>query len=299
MWTGDSGARITGIMTWTAYEFFAGGGLARLGLGSGWTVTFANDIDPAKARAYAANHGERGLIVGDVGDLTPAQLPGQADLAWASFPCHDLSLAGAGAGLEGERSGTFLPFWMLMLKLRALGRAPRVIVLENVCGLLTSNEGADFRELCRMIHLGGYHFGALIMDAKDFLPQSRPRLFIVACDRDYVSDAIATGPDQHWHPTRLRTAVAKLAPDLRDAWLWLTPPLVASQTQALSDLVEDRLPDADWHTPAQTQRLLSMMTALNLAKVNEAARTSHAVGMVYRRTRSSGEGRAATCRGPL
>jgi len=39
------------------YEFFAGGGMARAGLGNRWTCTFANDIDPKKAASYAANWG--------------------------------------------------------------------------------------------------------------------------------------------------------------------------------------------------------------------------------------------------
>jgi DNA (cytosine-5)-methyltransferase 1 len=37
-----------------------------------------------------------------VGELSLSDLPGIADLAWASFPCQDLSLAGGGAGLKGE-----------------------------------------------------------------------------------------------------------------------------------------------------------------------------------------------------
>ena len=68
-------------------------------------------------------------------------------LAWASGRCEDLSLAGAGAGLQGERSGTFWPFWKLMMGLAADERAPRLIVLENVCGALTSHGGRDFSAL--------------------------------------------------------------------------------------------------------------------------------------------------------
>ena len=68
------------------------------------------------------------------------------NLAWGSFPCQDLSLAGAGAGLKGDRSGTFWPFWNLMTGLIQESRAPRLVVLENVCGTLTSHEGKDFRQ---------------------------------------------------------------------------------------------------------------------------------------------------------
>ncbi len=79
----------------TFYEFFAGGGMARAGL-AGWECLFANDIDPKKARAYTANWGDKEFRLGDIHDLKSADLPGHANLAWASFPCQDLSLAGAG-----------------------------------------------------------------------------------------------------------------------------------------------------------------------------------------------------------
>jgi DNA (cytosine-5)-methyltransferase 1 len=76
------------------YEFFAGGGMVRAGLGEGWQCLLANDLDPAKAAAYRANWGDAGLRVGDIAALTAADLPGVADLMWGSFPCQDLSLAG-------------------------------------------------------------------------------------------------------------------------------------------------------------------------------------------------------------
>ena len=91
----------------TFYEFFAGGGMARAGLGSEWACLLANDLSPKKGEAYAANWGARDLIVGDIYDLDIDAIPGHADLAWGSFPCQDLSLAGLGAGLEGKRSGAF------------------------------------------------------------------------------------------------------------------------------------------------------------------------------------------------
>ena len=128
----------------TFYEFFAGGGMARAGLGEGWQCLFANDFDAKKAASYVTNWGSDDMVREDVAKLTSEDLPGQADLAWASFPCQDLSLAGAGAGLKGERSGTFWPFWKLMLALKEQKRAPRLIVLENVTGALTSHEGKDF-----------------------------------------------------------------------------------------------------------------------------------------------------------
>ncbi len=110
-------------MTPRFYEFFAGGGMAKLGLGGGWECLFANDFDPVKARAYRANHGAAHFHEGDVAKVTTDQLPGHADLIWGSFPCQDLSLAGKGAGLGGQRSGVFWSFWSLVKQLNAEGRA--------------------------------------------------------------------------------------------------------------------------------------------------------------------------------
>src|SRR5271165_1384932 len=121
------------------YEFFAGGGMARAGLGPGWACLFANDFDARKCAAYRANWGGAELVAGDVAALAPDDLPGRANLAWASFPCQDLSLAGAGAGLKGARSGAFFSFWSLIERLILEDRAPDLIVLENVKGALTSH----------------------------------------------------------------------------------------------------------------------------------------------------------------
>jgi DNA (cytosine-5)-methyltransferase 1 len=76
----------------TFYEFFAGGGMARAGLGAGWHCLFANDFSEMKARTYIANWGDDHCTVSDVATIETTQLRGSADLAWASFPCQDLSL---------------------------------------------------------------------------------------------------------------------------------------------------------------------------------------------------------------
>lgn len=146
----------------TYYDFFAGGGMAQAGLGAGWRCVFANDIDPRKAECYAMNWGGAHLVVGDVSDVSTAALPGKAGLAWASFPCQDLSLAGSGGGLRGARSGTFWPFWRLIEGLAAEGRAPRLVVLENVCGALTSYGGRDFAAIIGAMAAAGYRAGAVV-----------------------------------------------------------------------------------------------------------------------------------------
>lgn len=277
----------------TFYEFFAGGGMARAGLGSNWTCLFANDIDKKKGASYSRNWGAEHLKIEDVGRLTTKDLPGRANLAWASFPCQDLSLAGDYVGLQGERSGTFWPFWNLMKALVKEGREPDTIVLENVCGALTSHDGKDFASISAALVSGGYRLGALVIDAARFLPQSRPRLFIVAVHGSRaIPEALATGgPDPSWHPDSLIDAYKRLSQRSKAAWIWwrLSPPLV--RDLRFADVIEDEPHGVTWHTPAETLRLLEMMSPLNREKVEKTKRAGRRmVGAVYKRTRMNKNG---------
>jgi DNA (cytosine-5)-methyltransferase 1 len=84
----------------TYLEFFAGGGMARAGLGDSWRCLLANDFDRIKVDTYEANWGVGDIKHQDVAALTLSDLPApRVDLAWASFPCQDLSLAGNYRGL--------------------------------------------------------------------------------------------------------------------------------------------------------------------------------------------------------
>jgi DNA (cytosine-5)-methyltransferase 1 len=270
------------------YEFFAGGGMVRAGLGKRWKCLFANDFDPKKAGSYAQNWGNQTLHVGDVNLVRPEDLPGEADLVWASFPCQDLSLAGAGAGLKGERSGTFWPFWKLVKTLNAEGRGPTIIALENVCGALTSHGGKDFAAICSALEGQGYNFGALVIDAVRFLPQSRPRLFIigvrenVAIPQQMVTDV----PSQAWHTSALLEAHSKLSRKCADRWVWWNLREPADRNTTFADVLEDNPDDVKWHTREQTQTLLAMMSPVNKAKVEAAQRSGRrTVGTIYKRTR--------------
>ncbi len=270
------------------YEFFAGGGMARHGLGPEWTCLFANDLDESKCAAYSQNWGDSELCRGDVAKLTPSDLPGVADLAWASFPCQDLSLAGPGGGLDGDRSGTFWPFWRLIEDLGAEGRAPRMVVLENVRGALTSHSGRDFAAIGAAMAGAGYRFGALVVDAVHFVPQSRPRLFVIAADRALrIPDSIRrSAPDPLWSPRSLVRATFRLDAATRPVWVWWRLPTPPPRRTELANLLEDNPEGVAWHSAAETQRFLGMMTAVNRAKVREAQRSRNpTVGTIYRRTR--------------
>jgi DNA (cytosine-5)-methyltransferase 1 len=281
------------------YEFFAGGGMARAGLGSGWKCEFANDFDHMKVATYEANWGKDHLVHRDVAKLTTLQLPGRADLAWASFPCQDLSLAGDYAGLGRAasavitRSGTFWPFWELIKELVREGRAPRVIVLENVYGVLRSRGGKDFAAIGAAICAAGYRFGALVIDAVRFVPQSRPRVFFVAVDANATlsSEISADEPSIEWHPKALVEAYQGLSSIAKRKWLWWKLPVPSMRNTVLSDLIDDTPSGVRWHSRDETAHILGMMSPLNRTKVESAKRTrGRIVGGVYRRTREDVDG---------
>jgi DNA (cytosine-5)-methyltransferase 1 len=276
----------------TYFEFFCGGGMVRAGLESPrWNCVFANDIDEKKTASYRANWGSDELKTGDVAVLTAADMPGYADMAWASFPCQDLSLAGAGAGLSGGRSGTFWPFWRLIKELADESRAPRLVVLENVVGTLTSHGGKDFAAIGAALTGAGYRFGAVVINAAHFVPQSRPRLFVIAVNETVrLPDAISTsGPDPAWHVQSLVEAFSKLSKRSQNSWVWWRLPSPPPRSSVLADIVEDNPEDVTWHTAAETRRLLEMMSPINRAKVNAAKKAARrSVGTVYKRTRVDG-----------
>jgi DNA (cytosine-5)-methyltransferase 1 len=270
----------------TALEFFAGGGLAGIGLaagGGGFRTVFANDLSTAKARAFRANHPAVPLHEGDVWDLAVEDLPGSPDLCWASSPCQDVSLAGARGGLEARRSGAFWGFWRLMQGLDEQGRGPRIVVVENVVGLLTSGEGRDFAAVCAAMVEAGYEVGALEVDAAAFLPQSRPRLFIVGMRG--VSGPQGPRPVAPFHSPRLLAAHARLPEAVRARWAWWRLAEPARRNLDLAGVLE---PDAavDWFDEAETRALLALTAPLHRRRLDEAlASGERRVAAGFRRVR--------------
>jgi DNA (cytosine-5)-methyltransferase 1 len=271
-------------------EFFAGGGLARMGFGNDWSCVFANDISRKKAEVYKANfHPAEEFLLLDVAKVLPKDIPDAATVAWASFPCQDLSLAGNGKGLQAERSGTFWPFWSLINGLEFEGRGVPIVVLENVVGLLTANGGKDFEQLMMVLVSAGYRPGAMVIDAVHFVPQSRPRLFIIAVKQDFsmspeMNQSMAKGSP--WHPATIHAAFNRLPPIVQSAWVWWNLPSPSARKENLRDVIEDTPLGVAWHTPAETQYLLSLMSPANLAKVHAAQKCGKKqVGTLYKRMR--------------
>lgn len=122
----------------------------------------------------------------NIKDINNTDIP-LSDVWVGGFPCQDVSLARMGprAGLRGARSGLFHEFARLLDE----GR-PRVFVIENVPGLLSSHRGRDFGLILRTLAELGYGVGWRVLNSKDFgVPQSRRRVYIVGCYRDWRGPA--------------------------------------------------------------------------------------------------------------
>lgn len=272
---------------YTFHEDFSGAGMARIGLGQDWRCLRACDIDTKKCRAYRDNFGNSHLHEGDIGEVKVASAP-PAQLAWASFPCQDTSLAGGYSGLAGKRSGTFWAWYRIVEGMKAAGKPYDIVCIENVRGLLTSNGGTDFAAICEALTKEGYIFGAVVINASLFLPHSRERLFIIGIrgDKELVDGISSNKPVPLWHPQSMQTAYEHLGKKARQHWFWLNPGLSYVQKPTLEEIISDEPEGVVWHTPAETKRLISMMSSENLRKLKEQKdKGSRVIGMLYRRTR--------------
>jgi DNA (cytosine-5)-methyltransferase 1 len=284
-------------------ELFAGIGLVRLALErSGWRCLLANDIDPKKREMYVANFPDSDFHLADVWSLEAAALPRPIELITASFPCIDLSLAGNRSGLAGKHSGTF---WALIRLLEGLEKSKNqspVVLIENVVGFLTSHGGKDFVEAVRALNRCGYVVDAVVLDAKYFTAQSRPRLFLIGLldeiAKPHTIQPNAAGILSHWNtildaddsplrPEALR-AVPKYHPDLR--WGFLNFPEPPTIRQKLPDIIEALSEESDrWWKTDQVEKLLSQMPTSHLADLRALAQEMKPqYGTVYRRKRPGG-----------
>jgi DNA (cytosine-5)-methyltransferase 1 len=270
-----------------AAEFFAGIGLMRLGLDKeGWSTVWANDLDEKKWEMYRANFnaGACEFVLEDVHKVEGNDIP-DIELATASFPCNDLSLAGSRHGLAGTHSSAF---WGFVEAIKGMGkRRPPLVLLENVAGFLTSNDGNDFRDALVALNDLGYAVDAFIIDAVRFVPQSRVRLFVVGSKAK---------------PDRLReTSVRLLQSDVRPPaladFIFMNPeigwsirnlPALPPSTTKLSDIVEDvPLNSEVWWSQERCEYLLNQMSEKHRAEAERMmAGSKWTYGTVFRRVRN-------------
>ena len=162
---------------------FAGIGGVELGLSREGHETLLLCEWDASAQSVLRDRFPEIPLVGDVRELE--RLPEGTELLTAGFPCQDLSYAGKGAGLQGERSGLWFEFARIIRELR-----PRFVVVENVSALLGRGLGRVLGDLAE----SGYDAKWDCIPAQSVgAPHRRDRLFVVAwripdTERDGIRD---------------------------------------------------------------------------------------------------------------
>jgi DNA (cytosine-5)-methyltransferase 1 len=265
----------------TAAEFFAGIGLVRLALERrGWRVLFANDIDPQKQEMYEANFGGEHFVLEDIHKLDAHDIP-TCDLFTASFPCNDLSIAGAREGLNGKESSAF---WGFTEILRRLGdRRPPLVLLENVVGFLQSHGGKDFETALTTLNRLGYAVDAFILNAAHWVPQSRIRLFVVGKQGASANQKVVAD-ESRARPAAL-THFINTHPRIR--WAIRSLPEPPPPCRTIEDIIED-LPndDPNWWSATRAEYFFGQLSARHLAVAEQMIRQkSIRYGTAFRRIR--------------
>lgn len=273
-----------------AAEFFAGIGLARMALESaGWKVRFANDNAEDKILFYKENLGADGIPpdARDVQEVTAPDVPTVA-LATACFPCTDLSLAGAQRGLEeGTESSAYLKFTAILRQMKT--RRPPFVLLENVVGMIHSRDGVDFQICLEQLRDAGYTVDPFLIDAKWFVPQSRPRLFVVAVRDDLRPLGhhanVANEVVVNLRPPRL---IEFMAAHPKLPWSLRPLPAPPKRTVRFIEILDDiPLDDSRWWTAERTLRLYQQMSDKHRKVVRGMMKSTRPkYGTVFRRMRN-------------
>lgn len=164
-------------------DLFSGvGGFTRGLLDAGFTFGWHgfSEIDKHAVKLYQGLYPDAEAM-GDITNISTDEIVrlsrgiGGINLITFGFPCQDLSIAGNRKGLAGKRSGLFYE------ALRIIGTVrPDCFVFENVKGLFSSKNGADFKAVLQAVaDIGLYDCQWQLLNTKWFLPQNRERIYFV------------------------------------------------------------------------------------------------------------------------
>lgn len=273
----------------TVAEYFAGIGLFRMGLeAAGWRVVYANDWNAKRAQIYRGFFRES-YRVEDIFSVSLEDIP-QVMLATCSFPCVDLSLAGKGEGLNGSHSGAFWGFHNILKKQGK--NSPPIVLLENVAGWLYANEGRDFHTTAKSLNALGYACDVFALNARSFVPQSRPRIFMVGVKGLAGADnhGLSKPRSERLMPPRLRTLrLGNRSIRWENLQIPEPPPY---RNEGFSAEIVESLSQADprWWPQQKVDKHLAMMSPPHLAMVNDMARQNkESFRTFFRRRRASGQ----------
>jgi DNA (cytosine-5)-methyltransferase 1 len=156
-------------------DLFAGIGGFRMGISKAhpdWECVYSSEWDKYANSVYRKHYGE--CDNRDIREVDAKDIPDH-DLLCGGFPCQSFSVAGKRGGFEDTRGTLFFEIARI-----AKEKRPRLLLLENVKGLLSHDQGRTFGVILSTLDELGYDCQWQVLNSKDFgVPQNRERVFII------------------------------------------------------------------------------------------------------------------------
>lgn len=168
----------------TCVDLFSGAGGLAVGFRlAGWAILAANDEDKDAGVTFRLNFPETSFFEGPIATLTARAVltecglaKGELDCLIGGPPCQSFSYNNHQRSAEDERARLFRDYLRLVKGLR-----PKVLIMENVPGILTIGDNAVIKEIANRLEELGYDTAVRVLSAEEFgTPQVRRRVFIVA-----------------------------------------------------------------------------------------------------------------------
>ena len=190
---------------------------------------------------------------GDITAVEARDIPDH-DVLVGGFPCQAFSVAGQRKGFEDTRGTLFFEIARI-----ADAKRPRLMLLENVKGLLSHDGGNTFETMCAALNEIGYAVDFRILNSKHFaVPQNRERIFIVA-DRDAADEPWAIQPKANDVVTKAKRRVAALGiRTFNFDW-----PTEGDITVRLRDVLETDVDEKYYLSEEKTAKLLAQLSERN------------------------------------
>lgn len=201
----DHELQIKPAKKFTVLELFAGAGGMALGLEkAGLSAVMLNEIDKHACNTLRLNRPDWNVVEGDVAGIDFSQYKGKVDVLAGGFPCQAFSYAGKKMGFEDTRGTLFFEFARAVQEVQ-----PKILLAENVRGLLNHDDGKTLQTIVNAIDEIGYS----LVDPKVLkaifyqVPQKRERLILVAIRKDLVNSIEYNWPSPYHKVMTMRDAL--------------------------------------------------------------------------------------------
>jgi DNA (cytosine-5)-methyltransferase 1 len=188
-------------------ELFAGAGGLAIGMErAGFESVLLNELDKHACNTLRKNRPDWNVVEGDISKISFTQYRDQIDILSGGFPCQSFSYAGKQLGFEDTRGTLFYEFARAVRETN-----PKVLLGENVRGLLNHDNGETLKTISNIIRDLGYTLvEPHVLKAMFYqVPQKRERLFLVGIRNDLADKVKFAWPSSYKRILTMRDALKK------------------------------------------------------------------------------------------